>query len=156
MLLRLRLLILRRLIVRAVPALNRFRKPTGWSLSLSELRVFPEGSWGLALAQFLEVRRFGFLPQYEAHDALHCLLNYGTTATGELRLQAFMWGNRSATVAGRVLLLLGLCLVPELHTRLRREFQRGRFSVCVSALPVIALLKEPLTLMRQAIAYGAV
>ena len=109
MLLRTRLRILRWLIVRAVPALNRFRKPTGWSLTVSHLSGFPQGSWGLALARFLRVRRFDFLPQYEAHDALHCLLNYGTTASGELRLQAFMCGNRSATVAGRVLLLLGLC-----------------------------------------------
>jgi hypothetical protein len=154
--LRARLRLIHWLIVRAVPLLNQFRKTTSWSLTVSELNQFRPGSWGRVLAQFLTVRRLGFLPQYEAHDALHCLLGYGTTATGELRLQAFMMGNRSTTVAGRVLLLIGFCLLPELHSRLRDEFQRGRASARVASLSIIALLGEPIQSIRCGIREAAV
>ena len=154
--LRARLRLIRWLIVQAVPVLNQFRKPTGWSVTVSELNRLRPDSWGRALAQFLSVRNLGFLPQYEAHDALHCLLGYGTTATGELRLQAFMMGNRSITVAGRVLLLIGLCLVPELRSRLRHEFQRGRASARVASWSIVALLGEPIELIRRGIGEPAV
>src|SRR5215470_3150407 len=101
------------MIVRAVPILNRFRLRTEWQHSLDEVRHFPAGSWGAYLANFLDARQFtDFLTNYEAHDAFHTLLDYDTNVVGEMRLQAFMVGNRSASFAGRVLFVLGSLLLP--------------------------------------------
>ena len=44
-----------------------------------------------------------FLPKYEPHDALHVLLGYDATTVGEIRLQAFMAGNSTRSVAGWIL-----------------------------------------------------
>src|SRR4051812_24638605 len=112
--LRLRKRIVAWMINKAVPRLNVFRHPKPWPYSLDELRTFPRGSLGLEMAYFLGSRGFGLLPKYETHDGVHTLLNYRTSTTGELQLQAFMWGNSSSSFAGRVLFLIGLISLPEL------------------------------------------
>lgn len=114
------------LIGRAVPLLNSLRRPQPWPVSLAEMRQLPAGSLGAATAAFLEQRHFTLLPQYEIHDMMHTLLGYGTTTTEELRLQAFMWGNHSASLEGRVLLLIGLVTLPELWAILAADYRRGR------------------------------
>lgn len=118
----------------SVPLLNRLRRPQPFPHTLDELRALPPHTLGFETAAFLDQRRFGFLPQYETHDIIHTLLGYDTTTTGELSLQAFMTGNQSASVAGRVLLVLGVALLPELWGQLRRDFHRGRHAEQVSAL----------------------
>jgi ubiquinone biosynthesis protein Coq4 len=112
------------------------------------LRQFPPGTLGAELAAFLDTRHLNFLPQYETHDAIHLLLNYDTTVTGELRLQAFMLGNGSASFAGRVLLILGFILLPELWAQLKKDFSRGRKSARIAVWDIRHLLgvsKETLT-----------
>jgi len=141
------------MIIRAVPALNRFRPRADWQHSLDDLRHFPAPSWGASLADFLDTRRFAdFLPNYEAHDAFHTLLEYDTHVVGELRLQAFMVGNRSASFAGRVLLVLGSLFLPELWSQLRHDFVRGRQSECVEHWYVPSLLEHAIEPLRARIA----
>ena len=138
-----RMTILEWMIVRAVPVLNRFRPRAEWQHSLDVLRHFPANSWGASLAIFLDARRFAdFLTNYEAHDAFHTLLEYDTNVVGELRLQAFMVGNRSASFAGCMLFVLGSLLLPELWPQLRHDFVRGRQSDCVGHWHVPSLLAQ--------------
>jgi hypothetical protein len=143
-----RMSLLARMIGASVPVLNRFRKPTPFPYLLNELRVFPTGSLGAETAQFLDARSFDFLPQYETHDVFHTLLGYGTSTTGELRLQAFMWGNQSSSFAGRVLFILGLMLTPELWPQLQKDMERGRRSVRVAELDIPRLLPDSLDTLR--------
>ena len=114
------------MIHQAVPALNLFRYPKPWPYSLDELREFPNGSLGYEMAKFLDKRKFDLLPKYEIHDAIHTILGYGTTTVGELRLQAFMWGNKSSSFAGRVLFLIGIIILPELWAELKVDYERGK------------------------------
>ncbi|HNP88256.1 MAG TPA: hypothetical protein PKK78_19110 [Kouleothrix sp.] len=80
------------------------------------------------------------MTNYEVHDAFHTLLDYDTNVIGELRLQAFMVGNRSASFAGRVLLGAGLLILPELWPQLGYDMSRGRQSDCVGQWRVPTLL----------------
>ena len=114
------------MINKAVPALNLFRNPEVWPYTLGQMRQCPKGSLGFETAAFLDKRGFGLLPKYEIHDTVHTILNYNTTTMVELRLQAFMWGNKSSSFAGRVLLLIGLVILPELWNELRLDYERGR------------------------------
>jgi ubiquinone biosynthesis protein Coq4 len=140
--------LLARMIGASVPVLNRFRKPGPFPYQLNELRVFPAGSLGAETARFLDARHFDFLPQYETHDVFHTLLGYGTSTIGELRLQAFMWGNHSSSLAGRVLFVLGLMLAPELWLQLQKDIERGRRSIRVADLDIPRLLIHPLENLR--------
>jgi ubiquinone biosynthesis protein Coq4 len=114
------------MINKAVPALNIFRNPKTWPYSLDEIRQFQKGSLGFEMAIFLDKRGFGLLPKYEVHDAVHTILKYNTTTVGELKLQAFMWGNKSSSYAGRVLFLIGLFFLPELWKELKLDYERGK------------------------------
>lgn len=140
-------------IIHAVPALNRFRPRAFWLHSLDTLRQFPDQTWGAKVAGFLDTRAFdNFLPNYEAHDAFHTLLEYETDVYGELRLQAFMLGNRSASLAGRGLFVLGILLMPELWSQLQDDYQRGKQSVQLSLWNVPALLAEDISTLRAHLA----
>ena len=130
------------LIAASVPLLNRFRRPRPFPYTLEELRRLPPASLGAATAAFLDQRQFGFLPEYETHDVVHTLLGYDTTTSGELRLQAFMWGNRSASTAGRVLLVMGAALLPELWRQLREDFRRGTRAQRLAALDLRVVVHE--------------
>ena len=145
----LRLNLLARMIGASVPILNFFRKSHTWPYSLNELRKFPARSLGAETVAFLDVRGFEFLPQYETHDAIHTLLGYGTTTTGELRLQAFMWGNQSASFAGRVLLLMGLVMLPELWSQLKDDYQRGRQAQHLASWNIPNLMNEDVEVLRK-------
>jgi hypothetical protein len=133
----------------SVPFLNLFRKTPPWPHPLEELKRFPPRSLGAEIAAFLGGRGLDFLPQYETHDAIHTLLGYTTSTTGELRLQAFMWGNQSASFAGRVLLLMGLMMLPELWPQLKQDYQRGRQAQHLASWDIPRLLKEDIGLLRK-------
>ena len=133
----------------SVPLLNLVRRPEEWPYTLDDLSEMPDGSWGRELHSFLATRDLGYLPQYEDHDAFHALLGYGTTVTEELKLQAFMFGNGSATVAGRVLLALGALIFPSKWALLREEFRRGRRTSPLYRFPITAMIPLPLDVVRQ-------
>lgn len=128
--------------------LNLLRRPTPWPYALEELAEMPEGTWGNELYRFLDDRALGYLPKYEEHDAYHTLLGYGTTVTEELKLQAFMFGNGSVTVAGRVLLMVGGLLFPSKWSMLRTEFRRGRRSSPLHRFVTEDLIPLPLDEVR--------
>ena len=138
-----------RLIGTSVPYLNWFRRPAPCPFHLDDLRGLPPGSLGAETAAFLDRRGFTFLPKYEMHDVTHALLGYGTTTTGELRLQAFMAGNRSSSLAGLVLLLLGVLLLPELWGQLRQDYRRGRRAQPLNALDFAEAIRLDAGTLRQ-------
>ena len=141
--------LLARAIGLSVPILNLFRSPDEWPYSLDGLSDMPDGSWGRELYSFLESRELGYLPKYEEHDAYHALLGYGTTVTEELKLQAFMFGNGSATIAGRVLLTIGVVGFPAKWRLLREEFRRGRRSSPLHRFPTTVMMPLPLNVVRR-------
>lgn len=124
------------LIVHAVPALNVFRRGYPWGTSFESLALMEPNSWGVRLKEYLDTREMTLLPKYQQHDALHVLLDYDTTPIDEVRLQAFMVGNGTASGAGRVLLHLGTVLLPEYRKVLRTERDRGASSSPINWLGI--------------------
>jgi ubiquinone biosynthesis protein Coq4 len=144
--------LLGRMINLSVPLLNRFRKGIPFHHTLDQLRQLPRDTWGYCTAAFLDREGYGFLPNYEQHDALHTLLGYDTSTEGELRVQAFMVGNGTASFAGRCLFLLGRLLVPELDRDLRPHVHRGRNSEPVDWQQISSLMVVPIESVRQRVA----
>jgi hypothetical protein len=107
-----------------VPVLNLVRNPAPWP-RLAELRAYPAGSLGRAVAAYLDARDLPFKVRYENHDAIHAILDYETNIRGEMEVQAFLWANGSSSNAGRVLFVLGGLLLPEQWTAMRRAYGRG-------------------------------
>ena len=61
--------------------------------------------------------------------------------TEELKLQAFMWGNKNSTFAGRVLLILGVIVFPMKLNILKIEILKGRKAKPLKERYVTALSK---------------
>jgi len=138
------------MINKAVPALNIFRNPKPFPYTLDELRQFPTGTLGFEVAVFLDKRHFDLLPKYEVHDAVHTILNYNTTTVGELKLQAFMWGNKSSSFAGRILFLIGVLSLPELWKELRLDYERGKKALArIDDWDMVSLIDTDLMTLRS-------
>lgn len=114
------------LIEKAVPILNTFRKVPDWPYSIEEHRVMDNHSLGKEVANFLDSRKLPLLRKYEVHDVLHVLLGYGTNPLEEMKLQAFMIGNKSATISGKFLFIIGLIIKPEYYPQLRKDLTLGK------------------------------
>ncbi len=110
---------------------------------------FEDETLGRELYSFLSSRKLGYLPKYEEHDSYHVLLGYGTTVTEELKLQAFMWGNKNSTFSGRGLFVLGCIVFPSKHSLFRREMIRGRNAKPLSGIPVTSMIPKNLSELRR-------
>lgn len=137
------------MINRAVPVLNLFRKGLPWDTPFVELQKFPLNTWGRETYDFLTERNLTFLPKYEHHDALHVLLGYDTTVVGEARLQAFMVGNQTPTIAGRGLYFLASIMLPEHRNTFARDSKRGKETTTIDWLSVEAALSTTLCDVRE-------
>lgn len=141
--------ILARLIQYSVPVLNIFRSPPVWPYPLADLANLEEGTLGKALHTFLTERNLGYLPQYEEHDTYHALLGYGTSVTEELKLQAFMWGNKNATFAGKILFILGYIIFPSQHGLFKNEIKRGQLAMPLSNVNIASMIPQKLAVLRR-------
>jgi ubiquinone biosynthesis protein Coq4 len=141
--------VVEKLIQWSVPFLNLFRSPPVWPFSFDDLKAMDENSLGFHLYAFLNSRGFNYLPKYEIHDAYHTLLGYGTTSIEELKLQAFMWGNKNSTFAGRVLFIIGLILFPTKYKLFKVEIIRGKKAKALKEYDVIEMIDQPLLQLRE-------
>ena len=142
------------LIVNAVPFLNGLRlHDSSWHKPVKELASYHDDTWGKQVVNFLDRHRFHeFLPKYEVHDSMHVLLSYEVSAVDELRLQAFMIGNRGASVPGKILVVLGLMILPETLPTLIEAYRRGRHSPQIRDWPVEDLLGQRLIELQSKLA----
>lgn len=112
----------------ALPVLKLVRKPEQFPYSIDELKIFPSGSMGKALADFLDVKDLQLLTYYARHDIKHILLDYDTTDEGEGCLQCFMLGNGHISFPVLATVIYCFTTMPEYWPKFRAAFKRGRQS----------------------------
>ncbi len=110
----------------ALPVLQVIRKPVVFPYTVAELKLFPEGTLGRELVDFLSTKELQLLPYYAKHDIKHILLEYDTTDEGEGCLQCFMLGNRHVSFPVIATVLYGFITMPEYWPAFRKAFKRGQ------------------------------
>lgn len=110
----------------ALPVLQVIRKPVVFPYSVAELKLFPEGTLGRDLVDFLSTKELQLLPYYAKHDIKHILLGYDTTDDGEVCLQCFMLGNRHISFPVMATVMYGMVTMPEYWSLFRQAIKRGR------------------------------
>jgi len=99
---------------------------------VNNLRDCSEGTLGKGIAECLDNYDLTLVPKYESHDLKHVLLDYQMTAEGEIRMQAFMLGNRNYTIPCIAILTFGAILLPDLWKTLYSDYKKGRNSIEIS------------------------
>ena len=67
-------------------------KEEAWNLKTADLLLFPEGSVGRTLGEFLKKNRLEPIARAESHDLYHILFDFPTSFKGEVALQFFLRG----------------------------------------------------------------
>ena len=112
----------------ALPLLRLIRKPQKFLYTREELYRLPDGTLGKDLVIMLDKNKLDLLPYYVKHDIKHILLEYDTTAEGEVCLQCFMLGNGHISFPVAATVGFGFFTMPEYWPLFITAFKRGRKS----------------------------
>jgi ubiquinone biosynthesis protein Coq4 len=118
---------------------------------VADLSLFPSGSTGKALHDFLHNKSLELLPYYAKHDIKHILLDYDTTAEGEICLQYFMLGNGHLSFPVMATILYGTLTMPEYWVTFIHAFQRGRKSIPIQNWKWFEIVHLPLADLKARI-----
>jgi ubiquinone biosynthesis protein Coq4 len=132
----------------ALPILKLVRKPERFPYSLAELELFPDGSMGKALADFLEKKDLELLTYYARHDIKHILLGYDTTDEGEGCLQCFMLGNGHISFPVLATVIYCFVTMPEYWSKFRSAYQRGKESRSLEKVRWFEILPQPVSTLK--------
>lgn len=135
----------------ALPILKLIRKPERFPYSMKELNLFPEGTMGKDLANFLDNKELELLPYYARHDMKHILLGYDTTDEGEGCLQCFMLGNGHFSFPVIATVLYCFTSMPEYWHHFTRAYRRGKQSKQIGNLNWFAILQTPTNELKKLI-----
>ena len=110
----------------ALPFLRFVRKPEMFPHTMQSLSLMIPGTLGNDLFHFLVKKNLRLLPYYAKHDIKHILLEYDTTAEGEVCLQCFMLGNRHFSFPVAATVLYGFVTMPEYWKKFKAAYRRGK------------------------------
>ena len=135
----------------ALPILRLIRKPEIFPYSRAELDMFPPGTLGKDLADFVHTRQLILLPYYARHDMKHILLEYETTDEGEVCLQCFMLGNGHVSFPVIATVLYGILTMPEYWAKFRKAYRRGRHTIPIKDWDWFSIVHDETPALRKKI-----
>lgn len=115
-------------------------KEEAWNLKTADLLLFPEGSVGRTLGEFLKKNRLEPIARAESHDLYHVLFDFPTSFKGEVALQFFLRGNGKNSIASFATTLGAWIVLPRQWSYLRSSFERGKQCMDISRLDLKGIL----------------
>ena len=104
------------------------------SYAFKEYGQMAEGSLGRTYFQYLKSQNIPFKANLIRHDLKHVILGYKMNMPDELRIHAFLLGNRSYNLMAIAYLCLCVMIVPETLNMLKKDFKRGRGTECLKRI----------------------
>ncbi len=98
-----------------------------------QLKELPDGTLGKDIATCLKKNGLRLVPNYESHDLKHVLLDFKMTPVDEIRMQAFMLGNRNYSFPSFSIFIFGALFLPDLWTTFYKDFLNGRSAKPISS-----------------------
>lgn len=124
----------------ALPLIRPLVKKDVLPFPAATYAVYPEGSLGKDLYDFLCRHNYSLIPHFETHDVKHVLLGYGVTGKDEGCMQFFYIGNRHYSPATIMTAISSIFLLPESLGAFCKAFQRGRKALPVGKLKLAEML----------------
>ena len=109
----------------SVWTIEQFHDIAIYEKRVSQLQKLPDGTLGKDIANCLERNNLRLVPNFESHDLKHVLLDFKMTPIDEIRMQAFMLGNRNYSIPSFAIFLFGALLLPDLWTTFYKDYRKG-------------------------------
>lgn len=120
-----------------------------WKLTAADYRSMPENSVGKKLIQYMDSEKIPFKPNLVRHDLKHILLGYKMNMPDELRIHAFLIGNRCYNPMAICYLIICVLIVPEILSQLKKDFKRGQNALCLKHTNLENYIREDLNESRS-------
>lgn len=110
----------------SVWTIQQFHDMTAYEKKTDWLRKHPDGTLGADIVKCMDENRIKLVPGFESHDLKHVLLDYKMTPVDEIRMQAFMIGNRNYSPVTFAIFIFGALLLPDEWNTFYQDFKKGR------------------------------
>jgi hypothetical protein len=110
----------------SVWSIEQFHNVALYEKQVKLLQQLPEGTLGKDISNCLEKEGLRLVPNYESHDLKHALLDFEMTPVDEIRMQAFMLGNRNYSIPSLSIFIFGAVFLPDLWKQFYKDFMNGR------------------------------
>jgi ubiquinone biosynthesis protein Coq4 len=117
-------------------------------LPFEEYAKLPKNSLGRNFYNYLKAEKIAFKPNLIRHDLKHILLGYEMKMPDELKINAFLLGNRYYNPLGITYLFICVLIVPEIIPELKKAYQRGRTAVSLKSVDLGKYLSNDLQKIR--------
>jgi len=97
-----------------------------WEYSLDDYSELNKDTLGYSLYIYLDENNLTFKSKLIRHDMKHILLNYEMKIEDELRLHAFLIGNKSYNLLGIIYLTTCTLFVHEMIIKLKTDYKKGK------------------------------
>lgn len=104
----------------------KFHKQDPWQIDMQQLKLYPSGSLGCALKDFLVKNHFSLMENLENHDVMHVLTHTGVTVPDEISLQFYLLGNGKRSLYAFTSIFAGLLFYPEKTKFFRQRYRAGK------------------------------
>lgn len=133
--------------------IRKFFKTNAWSpLAKFELLALPENSLGFEVGSFLV--RHDLNTQPENPDALHVLTNIGISASEEIALQYYLFGNGKRNLEQLLLIFFGTLFRPAQFRHYLAQYRKGKAAHYFHYLDFSCMLTIPVKTIRQTFKIG--
>jgi len=128
---------------------DRLLKDRPWEYTLEDCSKMDQNSLGHSLYNYFSENNLIFKPKLIRHNMKHILLGYDMKIEDELRLHAFLIGNKSYNLLGIVYLITCTLFVPEIIFKLRLEFKKGKTVTILKHVKLQNYATHDLTVLRR-------
>jgi len=99
-----------------------------WEYTLDDCSKMNKDTLGYSLFSYLDKNNLTFKSKLIRHDMKHILLNYEMKIEDELKLHAFLIGNKSYNLLGIIYLITCSLFVPEVIVKLKVDYKKGKMA----------------------------
>ncbi len=128
---------------------NFLLRSRNWKYTAEDFKLMPKHSLGKNLYDYLKKNNISYKPNLIRHDIKHILLGYEMKMPDELKIHAFLIGNRSYNAFGILYLIICTLFVPEIIPDLKKEFIRGRSAQCLKKIDLQKLVHHDINNVRK-------
>ncbi len=102
------------------------KRNKAWEINKIDLIAMPKESIGFHLGCFLVKYNFEIQPKLEDHDVIHVLTNTGISASEEIGMQYYLFGNGKKSLYLFMVIITGTCFYPAQIKYFINQYKRGK------------------------------